>query len=78
MSLAEEARDLGHRPGGSCGVLKLLATLDPSEQAEVIEAIASLDISGPGLAKAIEKRGWLHTSYQTINRHRSRTCRCES
>lgn len=77
MSLADEARDLGHRPGGECGVRKLLATLDPTEQAEVTEAIEDRAISGPGLAKAIEKRGWLYTSYQTINRHRARSCRCE-
>lgn len=77
MTLADEARDLGRGPGGTCGVLKLLATLDPSEQAEVNEAIADRTISAARLSKAIQKRDWLYVSDQTITRHRQGTCRCE-
>lgn len=77
MSLADEARDLGRGPGGTCGVLKLLATLGPTEQAEVTEAIADRTISAARLSKAIQRRGWAYVSDQTITRHRQEVCRCE-
>lgn len=74
MSLTEEARDLGRGPGGVCGVRKLLATLDSSEQAELLEAIAS-DVSAAKLSVAAKKRAW-YVSDQSIQRHRQGVCTC--
>lgn len=76
-SLADEARALRRHPGGTCGVRRLLATLDPTEQADLLDAIAQREVSANTLSKAIRARDWFPISDQTITRHRQGTCTCE-
>ena len=74
MSLIDEAAELEHRQGGTCGVQTLLARLSPSEQDELNEALAS-SVHSKALARALQARGH-EMGYHTIARHRRRDCKC--
>lgn len=73
MSLLQEAQDF-IRPTGVCGVKSLYERLDPTEQAEFTEALASHVPAAP-LSQALARRGH-NIGYQTISRHRRGECSC--
>lgn len=74
MSLLAEAQELAKRPGGTCGVARLVRRLSESEQAELAEALAS-DVSARALCEALAKRGY-EIGKHTIERHRAGACQC--
>lgn len=77
MGLLEEAKGMEHRMGGTCGIQTLLSRLSPSEQAELLEALAS-PVHSKAIAKALQARGHTDIGYHTIARHRREDCKCRS
>ena len=77
MPLLDEAKGLEARQGGTCGIQTLLSVLSPSEQVELLEAIAS-PVHSKAIAKALQARGHTDIGYHTIARHRREDCKCRS
>lgn len=75
MSLLVEAQAHAKR-GSSCGMAVLQSALSESERAELQEALDASTISARALADAMKARGWV-INYQTITRHRARSCSCD-
>lgn len=74
MTLLAEAQAAQGRIGGQCSVASLLERLDPTEQAELLEAL-NADVQAKALSRAMKDRGW-DIAAQTIQRHRRGDCKC--
>jgi hypothetical protein len=64
------------KPKGSpCSIPAIEAVLSPEDAADLEAALASPEISGTAIARALDGRG-IKVSSSTIQRHRRRECRC--
>lgn len=77
MSLIDEARALTGRPGGVCGVARLLST-HPELEDDVAKALIGLKnqvVSAQGLSDAFKARG-IEITGQVLGRHNRGECSC--
>jgi len=75
-SLDGDAKALGGRSGGGCGVRVFLARLDPAGREAVTRALANDSLTASGLYKALASRLPDPPKAYTIRRHRHQECTC--
>ena len=76
MALAEKLDDAPHGMSGKpCSIGELLANLPPDEAAALNRMMHELGWSQARIYEAATSEGY-QIGRQTINRHRSRGCRC--
>lgn len=74
MGLLDEIRSSGGRIGQTCSVEKILADLDDSDAADLIEALEG-DLPIKSIARALAARDHkVHDN--SLRRHRAAECKC--
>lgn len=70
----EQAR---HRVGGTCGIKRVLDSLDPADRDDLIAALAldPAEAMHSTIARVLKARGH-EVSDHTVRRHRNGECRC--
>lgn len=70
-------RENGRNVGPNCSIGQLLATLSPTDQADLKAAFADPTIQHAAIIRALRNRGH-DVKYSAIPRHRKKDCSCES
>lgn len=77
LSLRERALSHTKHAGGVCTVEIIRATMSPLQLREFNDLLADVSIPGTALSRALKDEGF-DLAAQTINRHRTKDCKCPS